>query len=107
MYSPVHRGMYIQQGKGFGSIFASLFKVLKPLVSKGLSTAVKGGKRALADKDVQNAFLSVKKSALQGGARKFGKLVNPSKQKKQLKTAQKRIITAANLKKKKTKTIFD
>lgn len=107
MYSPVHRGMYIQQGKGFGSIFASLFRVLKPLVSKGMSTAVKGGRRALADKDVQGALSSIKKSALQGGARKFGKLVNPAKQKKQMKTAQKRVITAANLKRKKAKTIFD
>jgi len=82
MYSTVHRGPYIQQGRGFGQIFSTLFRYLKPLVTKGVGALFKGGKRALADKDVQNALKKVKKSSLKGGVKAYAKLVNPKKQEK-------------------------
>jgi len=98
MYSPVHRGPYVQQGKGFGRIFASLFRVIKPLLSA-----------AAKDKHVRKAARTLKKTAIQGGTKKLQQLI--SKQavapKQQMSNARKRVLTAANLRRKKQKTIFD
>jgi ribosomal protein S7 len=107
MYPAVHRGPYIQQGRGFGQIFATLFRYLKPVVSKGIGALFRGGKRALADRDVRDALRSVKKSSLKGGVKAYERLVNPKNQAKNVRTAKKRVLTAANIKKKKQRTIFD
>lgn len=108
MYN-VHRGVYLQRGKGFGGIFSSLFRLLRPLVSRGFSSAVKGGKKILADKDVQASLQQVKRSALKSGATAVDKALNTA-QAKAVKRAQKRVLTSANLKSrkaKKMKSIFE
>lgn len=108
MISNVHRGRYLQQGRGLGGIFSSLFRILKPLISKGASTALKAGKYALKDADIKKAVKSVKKAAIKSGAKSIVTKLNPEgpnshhnvvKAKKRLGAAQK--IKQAHSKKQK------
>ena len=52
MISNIHRGQYLQRGPGLGGIFSTLIKFLKPVLSKGTSTAVKLGKYVSKDPDI-------------------------------------------------------
>lgn len=63
----VHRGVYIQTGKGIGSIFAGLFRALRPLLSGGAKIAVKSGKKVLQNKAVQQALTEAGSEALKSG----------------------------------------
>jgi len=91
MNSPIHRGHYLQRGRGLGGIFSALFKVLRPLISKGASSAVKIGKHALRDPEVKKALHKVKGAALKRGART---LANKLGEDKAAKRAKKRIANA-------------
>jgi len=56
----IHRGSRFQSGRGFGSLFSSFFRSMKPLVKMGINT----GKRIL-NSDLAK---SVGKTALEMGA---------------------------------------
>lgn len=63
----VHRGVYIQTGRGIGSIFAGLFRALRPLLTGGAKIAVKSGKQVLQNKAVQQALSEAGSEALKSG----------------------------------------
>lgn len=65
----IHRGQFLQRGRGLGGIFASIMRILKPIVTKSISA----GRKALADPLVKNAVSSVKKSTIQAGTRALNK----------------------------------
>ena len=118
MYAHIHRGDYMQRGRGFGSIFSSLIRVLKPLFNKGASALIKGGTAALKDPTVKSAINDIKKTALDSGVSAIGKVLSkPPKlppEARAFKRAKKRVATTASLQKKSVKkqkrsegTIFD
>jgi len=92
MNSPIHRGHYLQRGRGLGGIFSALFRVLKPLISRGASSALKFGKHALKDPEVKKALHKVKGAALKSGARTIAKRIN--NEKRAIDRAKKRVATA-------------
>jgi len=116
MNSSIHRGRYVQRGRGrgfgaivppqrgngFGSIISSLFRALKPLLFKGAKAAVKVGKNVLKDSSVKTALHDIKDSALKKGAKtitdKINKLQtkNDKKQTEAVKVAKKRISKTLN-----------
>lgn len=58
----IHRGERFQRGRGIGSLFAGLFRTLKPLFSMGL----KAGKKMLTSdvaKDIGSTALNIGKEA--------------------------------------------
>ena len=65
MIHSIHRGQYLQRGRGLGGIFSSIFRVLKPIFSKSLSI----GRKALSDPSVKKAVGSLKKSSIRAGTR--------------------------------------
>ena len=65
MIHSVHRGQYLQRGRGLGGIFSSIFRVLKPIFTKSLQM----GRKALADPAMKKAVSSLKKSSIQAGTR--------------------------------------
>ena len=67
MISHVHRGQFLQRGKGLGGIFSSLMTYLKPLLSRGASKALTLGKTALKDKGVKDALTEIKKILFKNG----------------------------------------
>ena len=69
MISTIHRGQYFQRGRGLGGIFASIMRILKPIVTRSIAV----GKRALADPTVKKAVASVKKSSVAAGTRALNK----------------------------------
>jgi len=106
MIAKYHQGQYLQRGRGFGGIFAALFRVLKPLLSKGASHALKAGKSALKDASVKKALHSVKNSALKSGTSAIDKALNPKKKgsaKSNLSKAKKRVLSAVHKKNKSRK----
>ena len=106
MISQIHRGRYTQHGRGLGGIFSSLFRVLKPLLSKSVSTAAKVGKRALKDKTLQNALSEMKDEGIKAGAR-VAKRKLQGIQKDQAKAVKRaKIVVSPHKKKKKKKNIF-
>ena len=71
---PYHAGARIQRGKGFGqrgaglgSLFATLFRSLKPLASKGFQMAKTAAKTALKNPEIKSAVDDIKKSAIKSG----------------------------------------
>lgn len=77
MYNQIHRGHYLQRGRGLGGIFSSLMKILKPVFSKGMQM----GKKALADPAIKKAVAKLKKSSIKAGTRvinkEIGKIAAP------------------------------
>ena len=71
----LHRGRYIQRGRGVGSILVSLFRGLAPMLKAGAKTAVKSALRGSArtitkkgaKKLAKRALSSVGKSAAKAG----------------------------------------
>jgi len=108
MISNIHRGPYIQHGRGFGGIFSSLLRVLKPLVSKGISL----GKHAIKDSQVQSALSDIKNSAVKTGAKAITnkmESLNKKPNTQALKRAKKRVADVTNKRFKRAKmkkTIF-
>lgn len=110
-----HRGPYFQRGRGFGGIFSSIIRFLKPIFTKGLVA----GRKALNDPTIKSALSSIKDSTVKAGTRAYkqqmGKIAPEKKAKKPMKNAQKRLQTAFisnKVKKKrsnvvKDKSIFD
>ncbi len=72
MIHSIHRGQYLQRGRGLGGIFSSIFRVLKPIFSKSLSI----GRKALSDPTVKQAVGSLKKSSIRAGTRAINKEIN-------------------------------
>ena len=101
MISNIHRGQYLQRGRGLGGIFSTLIKFLKPVLSKGTSTAVKLGKYASKDPDINHAVSSIKSAAIKSGTKKIVNRLN--QQNKAVKRAKKRIAQKhPHVKKRKT-----
>ena len=96
MISHVHRGQFLQRGKGLGGIFSSLMTYLKPLLSRGASKALTLGKTALKDKGVKDALTEIKKSSLKTGTAVIKRKLEAieKKQAKKGKQAKQKIITA-------------
>ena len=69
MLSNIHRGRYLQRGRGLGGLFSLIFRVLKPLFTKGTKHHVSAGAHALKDPDVKTALTSIKSAALQSGTK--------------------------------------
>ena len=69
MLSNIHRGRYLQRGRGLGGLFSSIFRVLKPLFAKGTKHLVSAGAHALKDPEVKTALTSIKSAALQSGTK--------------------------------------
>ena len=92
----VHRGQFLQRGKGLGGIFSSLMTYLKPLLSRGASKALTLGKTALKDKGVKDALTEIKKSSLKTGTAVIKRKLEAieKKQAKKVKQAKQKIITA-------------
>ena len=68
----IHRGHYLQRGRGLGGIFASIMRILKPIVTKTITV----GRKALSDPTVKKAVSSVKKSTIQAGTRAINQQMN-------------------------------
>jgi hypothetical protein len=88
-----HKGERFQSGRGIESLFAGLFRTLKPLFSMGLSA----GKKVLASsaaKELGNTALDIGKSAAKNLAADLleGKNMNESLN-KELDTAKAKIAT--------------
>jgi len=64
---------------GIGGIFSALFRALKPLASKGASLAVRAGKSALANSEVQSAIKDIQSAAINTGVKAINKALNPQK----------------------------
>lgn len=69
MLSNIHRGRYLQRGRGLGGLFSSIFRALKPLFAKGSKHLVTAGARALKDPEVKTALTSIKSTALESGTK--------------------------------------
>ena len=69
MLSNIHRGRYLQRGRGLGGLFSSIFRVLKPLIAKGTKHLVSAGAHALKDPEGKTALTSIKSAALQSGTK--------------------------------------
>ena len=65
MIHSIHRGQYLQRGRGLGGIFSSIFRVLKPIFTKSLQM----GRKALADPAMKKAVGTLKKSSIRAGTR--------------------------------------
>lgn len=92
----IHRGERFQRGRGIGSLFAGLFRSLKPLFSMGL----KAGKKFVESdtaKDIGKSALSIGKNAVKNIATDLleGKKLSESLN-KELDTAK--AVVAAKLK---------
>jgi len=72
----VHRGQFLQRGRGLGSIFGSLFKFLKPLASKGAKMAFKAGQSALQNPDIAKGINDVKTQAVMSGVKAINKALS-------------------------------
>ena len=112
MIGSIHRGQYLQRGRGLGNIFASIMRILKPIVTK----SIKAGRKALSDPTVQDAVSSVKKSTIQAGTRAINKQIKKIAPQKQMSIpkAKKRIasVLSNNISKvkrarKKTSNLFN
>ena len=75
--TPYHRGVRIQHGRGLGNIFSALFRVLKPLASKGISMAYNAGKSAIAHPEIQSAMKDIQTSAINSGVAAINKALKP------------------------------
>ena len=98
----IHRGHYLQRGRGLGGIFASIMRVLKPIVTKTITA----GRKALSDPAMKKAVSSVKKSTIRAGTRAINQQMNkiaPSKSPKPANSsitipkAKKRIARMSNI----------
>lgn len=115
----VHRGTYLQHGRGFGSIISGIIRVLKPIFTSGAKMALSTGKKALGNAAVQSAINEASSAAVKGGMNLAGNLIGgnektPALLKKDVKQARKRIGNALKglegakkKRRKKEKTIFD
>ena len=68
----------MQRGRGLDGIFASIMRILKPIVTKTIAA----GRKALSDPAMKKAVSSVKKSTIQAGTRAINQQMNkiaPSK----------------------------
>ena len=93
MIGTIHRGHYLQRGRGLGGIFASIMRILKPIVSKSISA----GRKALADPSMKKAVASVKKSSIQAGTRALNQQIKKIAPSQPLPTpsAKKRVARAS------------
>ena len=68
----IHRGQYLQRGRGLGGIFSSILRVLKPIFTKSLAV----GRKALTDPSMRKAVKSLKKSSIRAGTRAINQEIN-------------------------------
>lgn len=68
----IHKGHYLQRGRGLGGIFSSIIRVLKPIFTKSLAV----GRKALADPSMRKAVTSLKKSSIRAGTRAINQEIN-------------------------------
>lgn len=93
---PVHRGVYMQRGRGLGGIFASLSRFLRPMFTKGISI----GRKALSEPALKQAVNQIKNESIKAGTRainqQLGKIASTPKAKQPIsvKKAQKRVAGA-------------
>ena len=104
MISNIHRGQYLQRGRGLGGIFSTLIKFLKPVLSKGTSTAVKLGKYVSKDPDINHAVSSIKSAAIKSGTKKIVNRLN--QQNKAVKRAKKELLRNIRMLKKEKQIYF-
>ena len=68
----------MQRGRGLGGIFASIMRILKPIVTKTITA----GRKALSDPAMKKGVSSVKKFTIRAGTRAINQQMNkiaPSK----------------------------
>lgn len=103
MISNIHKGHYLQRGRGLGGIFSSLFRVLKPLFSKGAKHAIQATKHVLKDKDIKTALTDIKSAAVKSGTKALTDKIKQQEkaltrrikeQEKALRKAKKRIASS-------------
>jgi hypothetical protein len=98
-YRIIHRGPRTQRGSGLGSIFASLFRGLVPLIKTGSKIAVKSGAQFVKSPVGKRIIKSAKKELVKSGtslASDIAKGENVGKSlKKNLKQASGRVAKAA------------
>ena len=118
----IHSGVYLQQGRGLGSVFSNLIKWIIPSLKIGTKVAAKIGAKTLKDPTVKRAITQVKKSALKTGVNAASNLLAGENVKagvsRDVKRAKKRIARAIDSTangvsvpkkraKKKARSIFD
>ena len=95
-YSHIHRGPFIQQGRGLGGILAALGRTLVPILRTGVATA---GKKIVSSPTLRNTVVDLGRSAIDSGIKhslsKSSSTSNPScKRKKKPKQHIKEIISS-------------
>ena len=92
MSSSIHRGQFLQRGRGIGGIFSSLIRILKPIFKQSTGSIIKASKIALKEPDVNKALRKIKKTFLKSGRKLIQKKISISKKNEPKQTPKKKKV---------------